>query len=56
MKEMLNNKVCPKCSLKNMLPARQGEFNPNPRSKTLGILVCLNCYMDEVYASLGVEH
>lgn len=49
------NPECPQCKRKTMIPHRQGSINPNPRSKTTAIRVCLDCYMDSVYAKYGVE-
>lgn len=55
MNQMLNKKKCPRCLRKTMIGYRQGDHNPNPLSTREGIRVCMDCYMDELYAKFGVE-
>lgn len=53
--KMLNKTMCPSCNGKMMEGFRQGAFNPNPVSRMTGKRICMECYIDEQYASRGVD-
>ena len=55
MNEQLKKVVCPSCKERTMNGYRQGQFNPNPRSKVTGLNICLECAMQEIWNRVGAE-
>ena len=51
----LKKKMCPECGQDKLIAYRMGEYNPNARSPISNRRICLDCYIDEMYKSRGVE-